>query len=252
MELTALTAFFLFLTGLLAGVVESTAGGSGLVVLPVLLFAGLSPTQALGTSKLQYAFGALVAIGRFSQAKMIRLPALKLYLAISLLMGVMGALILVHTEAPVLGRVMPFLLMASAIYFALSPRIKDAPSAPRIKPILFGLGPVALIAFYDGFFGVGSASFYVLAMVWGLGLSATQATACTKLVDFFSGVAALTVMVWHGQVIWKLGIILGAGQMLGAWIGAGLVIRKGTRVLRPLLVTVSLLLSLKLLWDSWG
>ncbi len=246
----ALVGIFFFI-GLVAGIVESSAGGSGLIVLPTLLSIGLNPVLALGTSKLQYAFGALVSISRYHRAHLIKLPYLKLYIAISFILGALGALLLVHSEFLFLNYIIPILLLAAAVYFAKSPRIQDVPSKPHLKPIVFGFGPLAVIAFYDGFFGTGSASFYVLAMVWGLGLSTLHATACTKLIDFASGIAALAILIWHGQVAWLPGILLGLGQMIGAWLGAGLVIKKGTRFVKPLLITVTVLLSAKLLWDAF-
>lgn len=249
-SLDPLELVLFFITGIFAGLVESTAGGSGLLVLPALLFAGFSPLEALGTSKLQYFFGALVSIGRYSRAQLTRLPHLKLYSLIAITMGAAGALILVNTQLPYLNYIIPIFLLASAIYFARSSRVKDEASIPQMGTIGFALGPIALIAFYDGFLGTGSGSFYVIALIWGLGLSTLHATACTKIIDFCSGLAALAILIWHGHVIWNAGILLGAGQMIGAWFGAGLVIRKGTRILRPLLIGVSVLMCLKLLWDA--
>lgn len=250
MESTFFEFLLFFGIGIFAGLVESTAGGSGLLVLPVMLFAGFDPLQAVATSKLQYFFGALVSITRYSQAKLISLPYLKTYCLISAMMGAVGALILVHTQIPFLKFIIPFLLLGSALYFAFSPRIKDEPSPPQLSPLAMAVGPITLIALYDGFFGSGSASFYVLALIWGLGLSTLHATACTKLIDFFSGLAALVILMWHGHVAWGPGIMLGLGQIIGAWFGAGLVIKNGTKILRPVLIVISVLMCLKLLWDA--
>ena len=104
-----------------------------------------------------------------------------------------------------------------------------------------------LIAFYDGFFGVGSASFYMTAFVLLLGNSVKVATANTKLLDFASGAAALVVLALKGHVLLLPGIALGMGQIIGSYFGSTFVIQFGARWVRPLIVTVTVALSIDLL-----
>ncbi|HUY68396.1 MAG TPA: TSUP family transporter [Alphaproteobacteria bacterium] len=235
--------------GVCAGIIEASAGGSGLIVVPILLMLGLSPASAMATSKLQYTFGALTSIVRFHQANLVKWKSIAPMMVAAALAGTAGAFALIYTNPKILGAIIPLLLAGAALYFIFSPRISDVTSAARLSRTAFVLGPVVLIGFYDGFFGVGSASFYVLAMVWGLGFSARNATATTKVVDFINSTAALIVLAIHHEVLWLPGALLGLGQIGGAWIGAGLVIRRGAKFVRPVLVIVSLGLSLKLLFD---
>lgn len=237
------------LIGGLAGVIESTAGGSGLIVMPTLLMLGVPPVAAMATSKLQYIFGAITSIFRFHHANLVAWKNIIPMMAVAALAGVLGALTLTYVNATILEALIPLLLIGATLYFLFSPRLSDTSSAARISHITFALGPVALVGFYDGFFGVGSASFYVLAMVWGLGLSARQATATTKVVDFTSSAAALLILASHHEVLWVPGLLLGLGQIGGAWLGSGLVIRRGAKFIRPVLAVVSLGLSLKLFFD---
>lgn len=243
------TAPVIVLIGVLAGIIESTAGGSGLIVIPVLLMLGIPPASAMATSKLQYAFGALTSITRFQNAKLIKWKNLIATIIAAAFAGCGGAFALIYTKPDILGAIIPVLLMGAVLYFIFSPRLSDLNSTARLSRLVFNLGPVLLIGFYDGFFGVGSASFYVLAMVWGLGLSAREATATTKVVDFTSSLAALLVLATEHEVLWLAGLLLGFGQIAGAWIGSGLVIKRGAQFIRPVLIVVSLGLSLKLFFD---
>lgn len=246
-SLTA-TPFFIII-GIFAGIVEATAGGSGLIVVPSMLILGVAPATAMATSKMQYIFGALTSIFRFHRASLVQWKNIAPMMLAAAVTGAAGAFALVYTNSEILGILIPFLLIGAALYFVFSPRLSDVAHRARLSHIAFALGPVAAIGLYDGFFGVGSASFYVLAMVWGLGLAAREATATTKIIDFTSSASALLVLASHHEVLWLQGLLLGLGQIIGAWIGSGLVIKRGAKFIRPILVVVSLGLSLKLIYD---
>ncbi|MFY9287941.1 MAG: TSUP family transporter [Alphaproteobacteria bacterium] len=249
-DITALSSSPILIgIGILAGIIESTAGGSGLIVMPTLLLLGFSAPSAMATSKLQYAFGAVTSIFRFHRAKLVQWKNLLPLIVSAGVSGAIGALALIYMHPDILGALIPLLLMAATIYFIFSPRLNDIKDKARMGRIAFSLGPIALVGFYDGFFGVGSASFYVLAMVWGLGYAAREATATTKVVDFTSSAIALFVLAAHHEVLWLPGLFLGLGQIAGAWIGSGLVIKKGAKFIRPILAIVSLALSVKLCFD---
>lgn len=249
-DVNSLTVSPLFIIiGFFAGMVEATAGGSGLIVVPVMLMLGVAPASAMATSKMQYIFGALTSIFRFHNANLVQWKNIAPMIAAAALAGAAGGFALVYTKAEILGALMPLLLMGAALYFIFSPRLSDVAHRARLSPLAFALGPVALVGLYDGFFGIGSASFYVLAMVWGLGLAAREATATTKIIDFVSSASALLVLASHHEVLWLPGLLLGLGQIIGAWIGSGLVIKRGAQFIRPILVVVSFGLSLKLIYD---
>jgi hypothetical protein len=113
---------------------------------------------------------------------------------------------------------------------------------------MFGLG----IGFYDGFFGPGTGTFWAMGYVALLGFNLTRATAQTKLMNFSSNAASLLFFMLGGRVLWLPGLVMGAGQLLGAQLGARVVVRRGSRFIRPVFLTVVLALTLKLLWDNWA
>lgn len=149
-----------------------------------------------------------------------------------------------------LGRIVPFLILGVVAYVLLSPRMTDADSHRRLGRWSFA--PVAgAVGFYDGFFGPGAGSFYSTSLVALRGKGLTRAAANTKFLNLMSNLASVIVFAAGGHVLWLLAFVMAAGAMAGAWIGSHVAIRFGARVIRPLLVTVSLVLTAKLIWENF-
>ncbi len=233
--------------GFFGGIIEATAGGSGLITLPTLLMLGFPPINALATSKFQYAFGAIVAIWRFLKAGLVDWRSAFVMLLPAFIFGATGAYLLTFVDSELFAIIIPFFLILISIYFFLSPNFSDQDRKPLISSLKIALFIIPIIALYDGFIGIGSASLYMMIFVTLRGLNVRQATAITKLVDFTSGSAALVVLAYQGYVLLFPGLILAAGQILGAYIGAGLVLKLGARWVRPIIVLVTIALSLQIL-----
>ncbi|MFN0118836.1 MAG: TSUP family transporter [Elusimicrobiota bacterium] len=249
LESLSLTSVSLLMgVGLIGGIVESSAGGSGLVTLPTLLMLGVDPIRALATNKFQYSFGAIVSVARFSKAGLIQQKGLIPLILAALLGGAFGAYVLTLSSAQVIATLAPLFLIASALYFALSPSFSDKERAPRMKLSMVALFVIPFIAFYDGFFGTGSASLYMVAFILLQGYHVRQATAVTKLVDFASGGAALVVLTLKGHVLLVPGLILAIGQTAGAYIGSGMVLKWGSKWVKPVIVIVTIAMSFQLLY----
>jgi uncharacterized protein len=237
----------LFAASFVAGFVDSIAGGGGLITVPALLAAGLSPTQALGTNKLQASFGSGSAAWHFKKAGLIAWREVRLGMAVSFLSAMLGAWAVQQISPEFLRRLIPTLLMGLAVFILVRPRFglerRGARMGGRHFAVVFGLG----LGFYDGFFGPGTGSFWALACVALLGLDLTRATAYTKAMNFASNLGALLVFLAGGQVVVFLGLVMGLGQWAGAWAGSHLVIHRGARLIRPVFVVVCLILAVKLL-----
>lgn len=248
-DLTIQTIALLAVAAFIAGFIDSIAGGGGLVTVPALLLAGLSPVESLGTNKLQGLFGsgsatlAYAAKGQVDLKRQAR-PALLAFAG-----GALGALAATVVPADVLSAALPVVLIAIALYFALKPNMNDVDRAERLSPFLFSLTLVPLVGFYDGLFGPGAGSFYMLAFVTLAGYGVLKATAHTKLLNFASNVGGFVVFAAVGVIHWKIGVMMGVAQFLGARVGALLAVRIGARLIRPLLVVVCVALAIKLLAD---
>lgn len=237
----------LFLIAGLAGFVDAVAGGGGLLTLPLLIWTGLSPAQALATNKLQGSFGTFSATLRFVHGKMLDIPKLLPEIGLTFAGSAVGTLTVQHIKADILTDTIPWLLIAVALYTLFSPRMEDSQAKQRISRVLFALLIGFGIGFYDGFFGPGTGSFFTIAFVGLMGMGLNRATAHAKLLNFTSNFAALLFFAIGGHIVWGVGLIMAAGQILGATIGAHTVIRQGSRVIKPLLFIISLAMAAKLL-----
>jgi uncharacterized protein len=114
---------------------------------------------------------------------------------------------------------------------------------------MFGVTIVPAIGFYDGLFGPGTGSFFMLAFVSLAGFGMLKATAHTKLLNFASNLGGFATFALVGAVAWKIGVLMGIAQFIGARIGASLAMRIGSRLIKPLLVITCIALAVKLLAD---
>ncbi|MCQ8784347.1 TSUP family transporter [Mangrovibrevibacter kandeliae] len=240
---------FAFITGaaLFAGFVDAIAGGGGLITIPAMLIGGIDPFTALGTNKLQGLFGsgsASIAYASKGHVDLRRLLPVALLSGLGAVGGALGAMVL---PVEVLEGLLPYLLVAVALYFAVKPGLSDRDAERRVSPRLFALTVVPLIGAYDGLFGPGTGSFFMLAFVTLAGHGVLKATAHTKLLNFASNIGGFSVFAVSGVIDWRLGLAMGGAQFLGARLGAMLAMRLGVRLIRPLLVTVCLCLAAKLL-----
>jgi uncharacterized membrane protein YfcA len=243
------TVAILAVAAFAAGFVDSIAGGGGLVTVPALLLAGFSPVDSIATNKLQALFGsgsatlAYAAKGQVSPSR--QLPAA----AAAFAGGCAGALAATVAPADVLSAALPVVLIAIALYFALKPNMNDLDRAERLSPFLFAATLVPLVGFYDGIFGPGAGSFYMLGFVALAGYGVTKAAAHTKLLNFASNLGGFVIFAAVGVIHWKIGLLMGVCQFLGARVGALLAVRIGARLIKPLLVVVCVALAVKLLAD---
>ena len=242
---------WLFGTGLVAGFVDSVAGGGGLITIPVLLNLGLDPQHALGTNKLQATFGSGSASWHYARAGAVAPRECAPGFAFSLAGAALGALAVQRVAPLLLKRAIPLLLLAVALYILLKPRLGYEDLRPRMPrrrfDLLFGLG----IGFYDGFFGPGTGTFWAMAYVLGLGFNLTRATGHTKVMNFASNLSSLAFFLLGRNVLFGAGLSMGLGQLLGARLGARMVIAKGARFIRPIFISMVLALTLKLLYDAY-
>jgi hypothetical protein len=240
----------LFGTGLVAGFVDSIAGGGGLITLPVLLSFGLSPQAALGTNKLQASFGSGSATWHYAQAGTVPLRDCVRGFALSFLGAALGTMVVQQVDPSFLRRAIPGMLLAVAVYMLVKPRLGTEDLHPRMArgwfDVLFGLG----LGFYDGFLGPGTGTFWTMAFVLGLGFNLTRATGYTKVMNFASNLSSLGLFLLGGHVSFAAGLTMGAGQLLGARLGSRMVVAKGAKFIRPVFLAVVLALTLKLLYDA--
>ncbi|PHP67486.1 hypothetical protein CSC94_07200 [Zhengella mangrovi] len=248
-DLTLETAALLAAAAFVAGFIDAIAGGGGLITVPSLLLAGFDPVVALGTNKLQSLFGSGSATLAYASKGHVDLKRQLPAAVASCLGAIGGALLATVLPGSVLKAVLPVLLVAIALYFAFKPALSDIDRAQRIAPFLFSFTAVPLIGFYDGVFGPGTGSFFMLAYVGLAGYGVLKATAHTKVMNFASNIGGFAAFTAVGVVAWKAGLVMGAMQFAGARLGAHFAMRNGARIIKPLLVITCTVLAARLVMD---
>jgi uncharacterized membrane protein YfcA len=244
----------LFATGLVAGFVDSIAGGGGLITIPVLMSLGIDPTYALGTNKLQATFGSGSAAWHYAAAGTVELKDCRWGFILTFIAAALGTWVVLalHQRNPYfLKHAIPLLLIGVAVYSLLRPQLGELDVHPRMTRARFDIVFGLIIGFYDGFFGPGTGTFWAMAFMLGVGFNLTKATGYTKVMNFASNLSSLFVFLLAGQVYFAAGLAMGAGQLLGARVGSKMVVARGTKFIRPIFISVVLVITGKLLYDAY-
>ena len=249
--MTPLNFILLFFAGLAGGFIDAIAGGGGLITVPALLACGLPPQMALGTNKFQSSIGTAITVRGYARAGLVNTPWLWLAVVCSLFAGAGGALAVTVMSKDLLKQIIPWMLATVAVYTALNRRFGLHVGTVRISPLVFAILFGSALGFYDGFFGPGVGSFWAVALVTLLGLDLRHATGYTKAANLASVIGALSVFLANSSVHFAAGGAMIAGQLFGARLGSGLVVRRGVGFIRPVFLTVVFTMTVKLLWDAW-
>ncbi len=250
--LTLPTLAALIAAAFFAGAMDAIGGGGGLIMVPALLAAGLPPHLALGTNKGQSMFGSLAAMVRYARAGLVDGRAARVTFPAALLGGFAGsALVLVLRPEVLRPLVLVLLVLAAAFVALVRPRAREGARdlRPGTLPIA---GLIALgVAVYDGFFGPGAGTFYIVGLVGLVGVSMARASADAKVMNFASNVAAAAVFAHRDVIVWAIALPLACGQLLGGFAGAHLAVRRGDRFVRAVVLAVVLALVIKVARDLY-
>ncbi len=243
------------LIGLIAGFIDAIAGGGGLVSLPTLLaVGGLDPITALATNKVNATAGALAAAYGYSKQGLSSRIAIRA--AVPTILGAfLGTFLAAVVDARMLGAIVPILLLGALICTMSMPATsieRRRTVEPRVFDYAFGGG----IGFYDGFFGPGTGSLWLMSLIRFAGLELRAAAAKAKALNLISNVVALACFAIWGHVEWRTGLLMASAQTIGSIIGARAAARHGAKVIRPFLIGVVLITSLQAtgawIWLKFG
>ncbi len=250
MDHATLMHLLMFLAGIAAGFIDSIAGGGGLIALPTLLAAGVPPHQALATNKLQASFGTFTAALNYARIGLMPTGHLLLGVAATAAGALSGALLVRHLAADFLRPLIIVMLALMFLYMLLAPRTRLNESGPRLPQAAFYPLAGLALGFYDGFFGPGTGSFWIMALLALAGFGLKHATAQAKVFNFTSNVAAFALFAASGLVVWSYGLLMGAGQVIGALAGSTLVERRHARFIRLFFLLAVGATILRLLWSE--
>ena len=236
MELTIEVILFLFSVALVAGFIDTLAGGGGLITIPSLLLCGIPPLQALGTNKFQSVMGTATATYMLHKAKAINWQQMKLPLLYAFAGSVLGTLAVQFIDKRALSFVIPVVLIIIATYFLLSPLFPAENSKITLPEKTYNKSIISLIGTYDGMFGPGTGSFFALAGVALRGKKLIDATIVAKPLNCATNCASLIVFLFSGHIVWIIGVSMMLGQFIGARLGACMLFKINKNVLRYLIV----------------
>ncbi len=232
-----------------AGLVDSIAGGGGLISLPSLLAAGVPPHLALGTNKVQSAMGTTISAVSYVRAGHAHRGMAILGFASAFAGSYLGAWTVLHVPASSLESLIPILIIVVAVTtflrrdFGTENRFSGMHGAVAAAGLAFGFG----IGFYDGFFGPGTGSFLAFGYVLFFRFDFVTATGNAKVANLASNGAAIVAFLIGDSILWPLALGMGLSNIVGALVGTRLAIRKGAQVIKPVFGAVLVGLLIKLL-----
>lgn len=232
----------------LAGFVDAIAGGGGLISLPAFLIAGLPPHLAIGTNKMSSTMGTALATFRFARSGFINRKLAGVCAAFALLASSLGASLLLMVDEQIIRYVLLIVLPLTAYHVFRSKNLTPT-GAPRGRFEMYSIAILSTVAIgiYDGFYGPGTGTFLLLLLTGVARMKLTEANGLTKAINLSTNVAALIVLLLNGKVLLALGLIGGLFNMIGNYLGTRSFVSGGSKVVRPLIITVLAIFMIKII-----
>lgn len=240
--------------GLLAGFIDAIVGGGGMLTVPALLSLGLPPHLTLGTNKLSACFASGTAAYTYFKKQLFTPQFWKESIISTFIGALLGTILVNYVSTQWLEKFLPLVILLVALY-SLFNRMKEVDSdtlpdknkklklTQRMQGIILG--------FYDGSIGPGTGAFWVISNMRLYKLNILLASGVAKSMNFTSNFTSLIVFIYFGQVNWIIGLTMGSCLMLGAYIGAHSAIRFGGKFIRPIFITIVMIMALNLGYNAW-
>lgn len=236
-----------------ASFMDAIGGGGGIISLPTYLLAGLPMHMALGTNKLSSCIGTVASTVRYIKNGyvdwLLGIPSIALALAGAHL----GTKLQLTVDEQYLKLVLLFLLPAIAVILFMK---KDLPETRKpmnewLRRVMIW-GTSLIFGIYDGFYGPGTGTFLLLSFCYLAKIDVRTASGNVKLVNLSSNIGALCTSLIAGKVLVPLGLIAAVFSTAGQYLGAGLALKNGSKIVRPVILVVILLLAGKVLLETLG
>ena len=247
---------FLFSAATLAGALNSVAGGGSFIAFPALLFSGVPPVAANATNAIALWSGQAASGGAYRNKLSVSRRMLVPLLCASLLGGLLGAFLLLHTPSETFMRVLPWMILGATLLFAFGKKLArgrrsviehEASSMALVLAALFQF----VIAVYGGFFG-GGMGIVMLAMMSALGMADIHTMNALKILLGFviNGVAIIT-FVLAGAIYWRQGSVMIVGAIAGGYLGAHYAMKLPQVWIRGFVVFVGSVMSVYFFWKAY-
>lgn len=252
-DLTLKMVLTVFILVFIGGFMDAIAGGGGLITLPAYLMSGLPAHVALGTNKTSSCLGSSVAVVRYVRSGYVKWSLALPCIVLAICGSSVGTNLQLRLSDVYLKYILLFVLPVVAVIVLRRRSLPEAPGDISFKKQLLVCCLAALvIGMYDGFYGPGTGTFLLLIFCNLAKLDVRTANGNTKLVNFSSNIAAFATSLMNGQVFILLGLIGAVASMSGNYLGSGLAIKNGSRIVRPTVIAVLILLVIKVLTGLKG
>lgn len=238
----------LVVVGFAVGFINTVAGGASLISLPVLIFLGLPPAVANGTNRVAIVLQTATAVAGFRSKGVSTFP-FNLYLGLSALLGsIIGASIAVDIRGETFNRILAIIMIAVVLLIVFKPRIKVEDLQERITGKYLWLGCIVFffIGIYGGFINAGIGFVIILFLHYVHRMNLVRVNATKVAVVFIYTLAALVVFILNDKVIWKVGLVLAIGNVLGAWFSSRISVAKGDGFIKTFLVVMVVAMAIRL------
>lgn len=244
----------------LASFMDAIAGGGGIISVPthLIAFGDLPVPYALGTNKVSAALGSCFSTGRFIKNGYVNWRLFGPAIAFALAGSAIGTWLQHRTPDAVLKYLLLFVLPVVAFLTLRGREWPDEPGEIERKRQLAIIWTASFfIGGYDGYYGPGTGTFLMILFIWAAKLDTRHAAGGVKVINLSSNIGSLAAQIASGYVFWGVGLTAAAASMAGHYIGSGLAIQNGGKIVRPTVIIVLILLTVKvgselLFPDFWG
>lgn len=231
----------------LAGFVDSVAGGGGLISLPAYLLAGIPPKLAIGTNKLSSATGTVFSTIRYCKNGHFDLGLAVPSVIVALIGSYGGARLVLVTSDVILKYVLIIILPVTGFFVLRKKNFDVKGKIPkRKKQLIMAVAASFFIGMYDGFYGPGTGTFLLLIYTGFVKMDLLKASGNTKLVNLSSNIAALFAFIINGNIMYSIGLAAAVFSIAGHYLGSGMVMNKGAKIVKPIILLVIMLLIIKI------
>lgn len=252
MEITLSMYILICLLVFLGGFIDSIAGGGGLISLPAYTAAGLPMHLALGSNKLSSSLGTIFSTFRFMKSGKIHYKSALSSVIGALIGSFLGARAALALDDRYLRYCLVVLLPIIAVFILTRRKFGEEEKSANLSSfriVVYSILSGLIIGAYDGFFGPGTGTFLILIYTGIIGFNITVASGNAKLVNLASNIAAVAAFLASGNVLFAVALPAAVFGILGNWIGSGLAIKNGAKVIKPVLLFVLVLLLAKIGYD---
>lgn len=242
---------FLCTTCFFAAFVDSISGGGGIISLPAFLLAGIPPHLALGTNKFTSCCSTFSSSMKFVQSGKVNFNILKYLLPFSFIGAILGVTAVLSIRSGYLNVIVLILLLFVGLYslFSKSVGMEDRFQGISKKNMSLGILLALSLGFYDGFLGAGVGAFLIFGLVNIYKFNFVRAAGNCKIINFVGNIASVIMFAIRGEINYKIGIPVAVCMMVGASVGTKVALRKGSKLIKPIFVTMALAVAAKLLYS---